>query len=223
MKKIICLLVSTLILSCNKKESKETVTSKTQNSTEIIQKVKQRSEIKALDYTTYYKEAKAYCEKNKLNQKKFILIDLGVHSGIKRFFIYDFESKKISKSYIVSHGCGNKEWGRTFSKEDAPISNEFDSHCSSLGKYVVLDRGVSQWGIKVNYILQGKDSTNSNARKRAIVLHSWEAIPNEEVFPEGTPEGWGCPAVSNESMKEIDELLKKNKKVLMWIIKSEIL
>jgi hypothetical protein len=94
------------------------------------------------------------------------------------------------------------------------------SHCSSIGKFVILDRGVSQWGIKVNYILQGKEKTNSNARSRAVVLHSWEAISNDEVYPEGTPEGWGCPAVSNESMKEIDEILKQNKKVLMWIIKS---
>lgn len=108
---------------------------------------------------------------------------------------------------------------RTFSKEDdAPISNEFDSHCSSIGKYVVLDRGVSQWGIKVNYILQGKDKTNSNAKNRAIVLHSWEAVSEDEAYPQGTPEGWDCPAVSNESMKEIDEMLKQNKKVLIWII-----
>jgi L,D-transpeptidase catalytic domain len=126
----------------------------------------------------------------------------------------------VVRSYMVSHGCGDNPWGSTASKDDAPISNEFDSHCSSLGKYVIEDRGVSQWGIKVNYILQGKEKSNSNAAKRAIVLHSWDAIPDNEVFPEGTAEGWGCPAVSNESMKEIDKLLKKNRKVLMWIIKT---
>jgi hypothetical protein len=69
--------------------------------------------------------------------------------------------------------------------------------------------------------LQGKEKTNSNAVNRAIVLHSWEVVPNNEVYPEGTPEGWGCPAVSNESMKKIDEILKQNKNVLMWIIKSD--
>jgi hypothetical protein len=76
-------------------------------------------------------------------------------------------------------------------------------------------------GIKVNYLLQGKEKTNSNAVNRAIVLHSWEAISNDEIYPEGAPEGWGCPAVSNESMKEIDEILKRNKNLLMWIIKSD--
>lgn len=73
----------------------------------------------------------------------------------------------------------------------------------------------------MNYLLHGKEKTNSNAVKRAIVLHSWEAVSNDEVYPNGTPEGWGCPAISNESMKEIDEILKQNKNVLMWIIKSD--
>lgn len=205
-----------LFFSCNK-EKKEADVFKNENKTEILSTEKPRVEI---NYSDYYKEAKQYCKTNKLNPNQFILIDLGLHSGYKRFFVYDFKKNEVSKSYMVSHGCGDNQWGKTSSKEKPQISNEFDSHCSSLGKYVILDRGVSQWGIKVNYVLQGKDKTNSNARSRAIVLHSWEAISDNEVYPYGTPEGWGCPAISNESMKELDELLKTNKKVLMWIIKS---
>lgn len=177
-----------------------------------------KSEIMPKNYATYIKEAKSYCQKNSLNQDKFILIDLDLHSGLKRFFVYDLKSKKKTKSYIVSHGCGDYMWSWTSSKEKAQVSNEPDSHCSSIGKYVIGSRGVSQWGIKVNYALIGKDKTNSNAVKRAIVLHSWEKISSEEVYPKDTPEGWGCPAVSNESMKEIDVILKANKKMLLWVI-----
>lgn len=216
MKKMVFLICLSLVFSC-KKENKEITVSEIKHKSEIISEEKPRVEI---NYGDYYNEAEQYCKKNNLNQDKFILIDLGMHSGYKRFFVYDFKKQKISKSYMVSHGCGDNQWGRTSSKENAQVSNQFDSHCSSLGKYVILDRGVSQWGIKVNYVLQGKDKTNSNARSRAIVLHSWEAVSENEVYPQGTPEGWGCPAVSNESMKEIDELLKTNKKVLMWIVKS---
>ncbi len=217
MKNMIFVIGMALILSCCQKDNKEILVSKNENKTEIIAEQTPRIEI---DYSKYYAEAKGYARQNNLNTDKFILIDLGLHSGYKRFFVYDFKENTISKSYMVSHGCGDSPWGRTYSKDKPKISNEFDSHCSSLGKYVILDRGVSQWGIKVNYVLQGKEKSNSNARKRAIVLHSWEAVPKDEVYPYGTPEGWGCPAVSNESMKEIDELLKTNKNVLMWIIKS---
>ena len=217
MKKILYFVIMLLLFSC-KKENRVNI-SKDEYTEVAVSKEKFRK-IKDINYTPYYKEAKEYCKKNNLNQNKFILIDLGIHSGLKRFFIYDFNKNEVLNSFMASHGCGDNRWGGTSSKDNAPISNEIDSHCSSTGKFVILDRGVSQWGIKVNYILQGKDKTNSNARNRAIVLHSWEAISANEVYPEGTPEGWGCPAVSNENMKEIDELLKQNKKVLMWIIKS---
>ena len=219
MKKIFFAVSLMLLFSCNKNKDSHLKVSKNENKT--ILKDKHRGEIKDVNYNRYFEEAKRYCTTNHLNKEKFILIDLGLHSGLKRFFVYDFQQKKILESYIVSHGCGDNQWGKTSSKENAPLSNEFDSHSSSVGKYVIVDRGVSEWGIKVNYLLKGKEKTNSNALNRAIVLHSWEAVPNDEVYPEGTPEGWGCPAVSNEAMKEIDGILKQNKNVLMWIIKSD--
>ncbi|MFB9078803.1 murein L,D-transpeptidase catalytic domain-containing protein [Flavobacterium procerum] len=204
--------------SCTKTEKKLSLLKNENTSNSIA--IADEEENKEINYNLYFKEALEYTKKRNYNQNLFFLIDLGKHSGLKRFFVYDFKKSKIVKAYTVSHGCGDSDWSGTATKENAKISNEPDSHCSSLGKYLISTRGVSQWGIKVNYLLLGKDKTNSNALNRAIVLHSWDAIQNDEVFPEGTPEGWGCPAVSNESMKEIDELLKTNKKVLMWIIKS---
>jgi len=93
------------------------------------------------------------------------------------------------------------------------------SKLSSLGRYIIKERGGSQWGIGVKYLIHGVDATNNNALRRAIVLHSWEQVPDEEVFPKGTPEGWGCPAVSNDSMREIDAMLRKaGANTLMWIV-----
>lgn len=172
------------------------------------------------NYKVYYKEAFSFCKKNQLECGYFLLADLSLHSGKKRLFKYDFKKDAVISSYMVSHGCGESMWGQTFTKENPKVSNEADSHCSSIGKYVIKGRGVSQWGIKVKYLLYGRDKTNSNALNRAIVLHSWDKIPNEEVYPYGTPEGWGCPAVSNEAMQEIDKMLKQSKKpVLLWVIK----
>ena len=56
-------------------------------------------------------------------------------------------------------------------------------------------------GVKIKYVLHGLDSTNSNALKRYIVFHWWEAVSDDEVYPDGTPEGWGCQTISNNSFK----------------------
>ncbi len=165
-------------------------------------------------------EAKTYCDENNFNQKFCILIDMSIHSGKKRFYIYNFKQKKVTHKYLVSHGCGNSRWADEESKNNPKFSNTVDSHLSSLGKYAIGDRGWSNWGVHAKYNLHGLEISNSNALERFIVFHSWDIIPNKEVYPYGTAEGWGCPAVSNESFKEIDKLLKnQTKPTLMWIYK----
>lgn len=175
---------------------------------------------KYADYSVYHKEALEYCKAKKLNTSFYFLIDLSIHSGIKRFYLIDFSKQSITDRYMVSHGCGSNFWSWDLSKTNPNISNEENSHCSSIGKYVIGKKGVSSWGIKINYLMHGMDSTNSNSMKRNIVLHSWDAISENEVFPKGTPEGWGCPAVSNGSLQRISGKIDSSKRpILMWVIK----
>lgn len=89
MKKALFIVIWVLFLSCNKnKDIQEANVSKVEHTTNIALKDKPRSEIKDIDYSKYYQEAEKYCKNNNLNQKKFILIDLGVYSsGLKRFYI----------------------------------------------------------------------------------------------------------------------------------------
>ena len=165
-------------------------------------------------------EARTYCKENQLNTDYCILIDMSVHSGKKRLHVINFKNDTIDHSALVAHGCGSLNWGEDESKETPVFSNTNDSHLTSLGKYRIGKRGKSNWGIYINYKLHGLDSTNSNAYKRVIVLHGWDAIQDEEQFPLGSPEGYGCPAVSNETMRYLDRKLKTKKKdVLMWIYK----
>jgi len=167
------------------------------------------------------KDALAFCKSHNYNTNFCILIDLGMHSGLKRFFVWDFSKKEISHRFLVSHGCGRMPWSWTWSRDNAKLSNEDGSHCSAAGKYKIGKRGYSNWGIKVNYLLYGLEATNSNAYARKIVLHSWQDVGDDELYPEGTPEGWGCPAISNHALKLLDPKLKKSKKsVLLWIYKS---
>jgi hypothetical protein len=164
------------------------------------------------------KEALAFCKKEKLNTNFCFLADMSVHSGQKRLYLWNFKTNKIESKYMVGHGCGDESWGKDNTKDSPTFGNTIDSHKSSLGKYRIGDRGYSSWGIHIKYILLGLEASNSNAQKRIVVFHSWEKMPQNEVFPQGSPEGWSCPTVSNEDMSYIDKKLKSAEKpVLLWI------
>lgn len=163
-------------------------------------------------------EALEFCKSKKMNTDFCILIDMSLHSGVNRFIVWDFKENKISKKYLVGHGCGTNSWSRDESKENPKFSNEDGSHLSALGKYKLGERGKSDWGINVKYLMLGLEETNNNALKRFIVFHSWDLMSDEEVFPNGSPEGWGCPTISNNAMREMDPMIEKSgKPVLMWI------
>jgi hypothetical protein len=102
MKKMIFIIYTALFWSCNKELNKVN-TPQNESKREIAVVEKPRIET---DYKNYYNEAQQYCKKNNLNQTKFILIDLSIHSGLKRFFVYDFKKKCCRK---IIHG---KSWLR---------------------------------------------------------------------------------------------------------------
>ena len=176
--------------------------------------------INLIQTKTKAKQALKFCKTQHFNTEFCILIDMSLHSGLKRFLVWDFKKDTIINSFLVGHGCGDNPWNIDFSKDNPKFSNTDGSHCSSLGKYKIGERAHSDWGVHVKYVLHGLESSNSNAFKRFIVFHSWEVISDEEVYPDGTPEGWGCPTISNNNFKIIDPLLKSSAKpVLMWIYK----
>ncbi|MCE3278892.1 MAG: peptidase [Bacteroidetes bacterium] len=166
------------------------------------------------------KEALSFCKANNFSTEFCILIDMSLHSGLNRFFVYDLQKDSIINSFLVGHGCCDNPWSLDSSKDAPVFSNKDGSHCSSLGKYKLGARGHSDWGIKVKYFMHGLEPTNSNALARTIVFHSWDMVSDKEVYPDGTPEGWGCPTISNNNMKKIDPKIKSSTKpVLMWIYK----
>jgi len=186
------------------------------NNTEIVSKQISDSIISRIHKKK--QEALDYCKNNHLNTNICFLLDMRIHSGKKRFFVYDFKKDTIINSALVSHGCGLNNWASDQSQTEPIFSNVPESHLSSLGKYRVGDRGWSNWGIHVKYLLDGLENTNNNALKRYIVLHGWNRVTDEEIYPNGTVESWGCPAVSNQFMTYLDSILKKQKQsVLLWM------
>ena len=144
---------------------------------------------------------------------------MSIHSGSNRFFVYDFKQGKVTEQNIVTHGSCDQFEDNDTKYEAAKFSNRNNSHCSSKGKYKIGRRDYSSWGINIKYWLHGLEETNSNAVDRVVVLHSWSAVPNSEIYPQYSPLSWGCPAVSDNFMKKLDEKLQKvNKPVLLWIV-----
>ena len=212
MKFIFCLFFFTIIFGCQKEDLNKQILA-VQDSVIIT-----KPEIDIPKTNQKAKEALEFCKAKNFNTDFCILIDMSLHSGVKRFFVYDFKKNEISQQYLVGHGCGTSSWSVDDTKENPSFSNEDNSHLSSLGKYKLGARGYSNWGVHVKYLMHGLEETNSNALKRIIVFHSWEMMSDDEVYPKGSPEGWGCPTVSNNAFKEIDPMLKNSKKpVLMWI------
>ena len=163
-------------------------------------------------------QALDYCKTNHLNTEFCLLLDMHIHSGKNRLFIWDFEKDTIMSQGLCSHGCCGNPWGEDYTADNPELSNAHGSHCSSLGKYKIGSCGWSNWGINVNYQLYGLEATNNNANARQIVLHGWEMLSDTEIYPSGSPEGWGCPAVSNDFMRVLDDKLKGvDTNVLLWI------
>lgn len=164
------------------------------------------------------KEAKEICKLKFFSVDFCLLADMSIHSGKKRIFLWDFSKDTLTDSGLCAHGCGEYPWASDYSKSSPVFSNVPGSHCTSLGKFKIGKRGYSSFGIHVNYLLHGLDSSNNNALEREIVLHSWEMVPEQEIYPAGSPEGWGCPAVSDDFMRKIDAKLKATEKpVLLWM------
>lgn len=168
---------------------------------------------------SYYPEAtrvETLARIGNYNIEYAILVDYSLHSGRKRFFLYNLELDKIEKKYMVAHGEGLN------SNSSVPnFSNEVGSLASSEGVAVLGDRAYSGWGIHIKYWLDGLEETNDNMEKRVVVLHSWEGIPNNETFPIAIAQSQGCFTVSDDAMRELDEFIQKqdNKKILIYTFK----
>lgn len=195
----------------------------TQNSTKSRQTKTHENGISISKTQKKAKEANAFCKAKGYNTHLCILIDMSVHSGLNRFVLWDFEKDTIIHTSLVGHGCCDNNWNTDESKDNPTFSNIDGSHCSALGKYKIGQRAYSNWGVHIKYELHGLESSNSNAYARLIVFHSWEAVSNQEVYPNGTPEGWGCPTLSNESFLKVDSIISKSetpgRPILLWIYK----
>lgn len=170
------------------------------------------------DYSTQISEVERVIKTKGYNNKYAFLIDFSIHSGKNRMFLYNLEKKKVEKQFLVAHGEG---CGSTNGTPDE-FSNVVGSNCSSEGLSIINGRDYSNWGVNIKYWLDGLSESNSNLRKRVVVLHSWWGVPDVEIYPIRLVESQGCFTISNKSMIYIDNFIKnqKNKKIVIYSFKD---
>lgn len=125
------------------------------------------------------------------NPNYMAIIDFRQHSGQKRFYLINRSTGAV-ESMAVAHGTASDPQKNGYAQY---FSNVPNSKMSSLGAYLVAEQYKGKHGASVR--LDGLESTNSNVRNRAIVLH-----PADYVKDTKSKQGWswGCPALPQSHM-----------------------
>ena len=143
----------------------------------------------------------SYFDKNisSIPNKKFIgIIDFKLHNSKERFYIIDMETGHVEK-YLVAHGKNSDPHFTGFASK---FSNTNDSNMSSLGFYLTAETYSGIHGLSLR--LDGLSATNSNARLRALVIHSADYVaPGDKIG-----RSFGCPAVESRFHELIIDQLK---------------
>lgn len=147
-------------------------------------------------------EALTYFDKNQsiIKNKKYVsVIDFSLRSTRARFFIIDMNTGKVWAIH-TAHGKGSDSNHDGYAEK---FSNVSGSNASSLGFYLTAETYYGNHGLSLR--LDGKSSTNSRARSRAVVIHGASYVQEASVIQ---GRSWGCPAVANNLKDQVIGMLK---------------
>ena len=142
---------------------------------------------------------KGYLEHLKHGRKPILsIIDYTLPSSFPRMWIIDLAEKKLVN---FSHGTNS---GTLFATQ---FSNTINSKQTSLGTYRGAEVYYGKHGRSLR--LDGLSEGNSNARKRAIVIHGADYANPDVITKIGMlGRSWGCPAVPSEDTNMVVDYLK---------------
>jgi hypothetical protein len=127
------------------------------------------------------------------NDKYVVMVDYSRSILEKRFYLVNTKTQKLEMTSIVSHAWNS---GMLYASD---FSNEHGSEKSSLGAYLTDE--TTYYG-KFGYALRikGLEKTNSNAKERAIVIHS-----SKVMIPIWSA---GCFALPENNTKKMIDMIK---------------
>jgi hypothetical protein len=133
------------------------------------------------------------------NQTYVVIVDFKVRDHFNRFYVVNMETGHVIKLH-VSHGVASDPdhdgWATEF-------SNRVGSKQSSFGPYLTAETYHGKLGYSLR--LDGLSETNSNARKRAIVIHGARYV-HEKDGPQGR--SWGCFGLDQVVSRRVINLIK---------------
>lgn len=155
--------------------------------------------------------AEAFASRKGCSQRIAFLLGMRLPSGQKRFFIYDLRNDSVLAAGLVAHGSCNQRFSA-----QAAFSNAVGCGCSSVGRYRI--GGTYQGRFGKAFKLHGLDSTNANAFQRNVVLHAYDCVPDEEVYPYPICNSLGCTMVSYKFLATAAKFIKAERKpILLWV------
>jgi hypothetical protein len=207
-----------LIFSCtasNKNKDAESSPAKKIETRKTTVTNNRSPETKAKKYSlsTRASEIASYASQKGYSNKYCFLIDMSLPSGQNRFFVFNLEKRSIAYSGLVAHGsCEERFLSR------AKFSNVVNSGCSSLGKYKIGAFYHGTYG--ESFRLHGLENSNSNAFPRGVVIHGYDCVPDEEIYPRVLCNSLGCPMVSYNFFDKLANIIGSSRKpILLWIYK----
>ena len=110
------------------------------------------------------------------SSRKAILVDMKIPSKYFRFCVVDLKSHQILSKGVCAHGSGSELAGT----DSLQFSHVPNAYMTSLGMYKIGNAYQGSFG--KSYKLLGLEKSNDKALARAVVLHRYGCVPEEEQY-----------------------------------------
>lgn len=137
-------------------------------------------------------------KKNFENQKYITVVDFNMRSNKARMFVINMEDGSVV-AVRTAHGRGGDKDHDGYVES---LGNVPNSKKSSRGYYQVSEIYYGKYGRSIR--LDGLSSTNSNVRRRAIVVHGSDYVWEDDVIQ---GRSWGCFALAWSVKDDIVDLI----------------
>ena len=142
------------------------------------------------------------------SNQKAILIDMKIPSKYFRLFVVDLKTNQIISKGLCAHGSGSEIAGT----DSLQFSNIPNSYMTSLGFYKIGGSYTGSFG--KSYKLAGLEKSNNKAAERAIVLHRYSCVPDEEQYYP-ICNSLGCAMLSENYFEELIPIIDGESKPMI--------